>query len=178
MNTNEMEDVIEFFPRIHTDERGSSISVFDRNKFQEITGIDFQLDQEYVAHNLHARTIRGIHYQKFIQQAKIVRCEPDSSLGIFIVIIDLREYEWQTFLKVYSKALIPGSLIYVPKGCAFGYQTLDDNTTVRYLIEGSYEKNYACGIRYNDPFFNIQWPFAPSVISKQDLNWEDYKIKI
>ena len=67
----------------------------------------------------------------------------------------------------------------IPKGFAHGFLTLTDNTKVLYKVDNYYNKEHERGIRWNDPFFNINWPTENNVvISKKDSNlpyWEEIK---
>jgi len=49
-------------------------------------------------------------------------------------------------------------MIFVPEGCAHGFQTLEDHTTLLYMISVPYEGTAAAGIRWNDPALGIPWP--------------------
>ena len=65
--------------------------------------------------------------------------------------------------------------IYVPPGCANAFLTLSNNTIVHYYMGASFNPMSYSGIRYNDPFFSINWPFEPKIISNNDLNIPDFK---
>jgi dTDP-4-dehydrorhamnose 3,5-epimerase len=66
-------------------------------------------------------------------------------------------------------------MLYVPKGFAHGYQTLEDNTEVFYQVSAFYKKESEQGLRWNDAVFGIKWPYPVSVISKKDLNHSDWE---
>ncbi len=61
------------------------------------------------------------------------------------------------------------------KGCAHGFQTLDDNTEVFYQISEVYNPESSRGIRWNDPKFNINWPLEISNISEKDIAYSLFK---
>ena len=65
-------------------------------------------------------------------------------------------------------------MLYVPEDFAHGFITLQDNCEVNYLVTQFYTPGAEAGIRWNDPLFNIQWPFKPEVISDKDQNHPDY----
>ena len=68
-----------------------------------------------------------------------------------------------------------GVALYVPKGCAHGYLTLDDNTHVLYFVTQFYAPGAEGGYRYDDPAFGIEWPLQePYIVSEKDRNWEFY----
>jgi dTDP-4-dehydrorhamnose 3,5-epimerase len=65
-------------------------------------------------------------------------------------------------------------MLYVPEGCAHGFQTLSDATEVFYQMSEIYFPESAAGHRWNDPAFKIDWPLEVSVISQRDRNYADY----
>ena len=67
-------------------------------------------------------------------------------------------------------------LSYIPEGCAHGYQTLEDNTEVFYLMSQIYNLDYERGIKYSDPTFEISFPHNVTAISKKDASWKPFEI--
>jgi dTDP-4-dehydrorhamnose 3,5-epimerase len=67
-------------------------------------------------------------------------------------------------------------MLYVPEGCAHGYQTLVDNSEILYQTSEFYVPDATAGVRYNDPAFGIDWPLAPTSISESDHSWPDYQL--
>jgi dTDP-4-dehydrorhamnose 3,5-epimerase len=65
-------------------------------------------------------------------------------------------------------------LVYLPRGCAHGTITLDDNTHMIYQVSNYYDPEKEKGIRWNDPFFKIKWPIDDPIISEKDANWKDF----
>ena len=65
-------------------------------------------------------------------------------------------------------------MMYVPRGCAHGFLTLQDNTEALYLVSAFYDPKLERGMRFNDPRFQIKWPGEPAVLSDKDRNWPDY----
>ena len=66
-------------------------------------------------------------------------------------------------------------MLYVPEHFAHGFQTLEDNTEVTYLISEFYSPGSASGFRWNDPFFGIEWPLPVAKISEQDTQWPAFE---
>jgi len=62
-------------------------------------------------------------------------------------------------------------MLFVPEGCAHGYQTLEDNTEMHYMTSAYYQPKAARGVRFDDPAFGIIWPLAATLVSDQDRNW-------
>jgi dTDP-4-dehydrorhamnose 3,5-epimerase len=128
----------------------------------------------YKSFTLDQGTIRGLHYQVApFEEQKFVFC---SSGRAFDVVIDLRKNS-KSYLKWASIELSSelSESIYVPAGCAHGFQALTSNTTMIYLSTAVYSPSAQRGIRYNDPTFSISWPLAVSKISDYDKNISDYE---
>lgn len=90
--------------------------------------------------------------------------------AIYIIVVDLRP-ESQTFKQWTAVELSAErrNMLFVPKGCANGSQTLTDNCEVLYFMSEFYVAEAAGGINYADPQFNFIWPLgAPSSISQKD----------
>ena len=66
--------------------------------------------------------------------------------------------------------------IYVPKGCANGWMTLEKNTIIHYYMGSFYQPGFDRGIRFDDTFFKIRWPSEPSLISEKDLSYPDFSL--
>jgi dTDP-4-dehydrorhamnose 3,5-epimerase len=64
------------------------------------------------------------------------------------------------------------TMLYIPEGCAHGYQTLTDDSEIAYFTTATYDRDAATGSRYNDPAFGIEWPLSVEVISGQDASSE------
>ena len=107
------------------------------------------------------------NYQKIpFQEAKLVRCVRGK---VFEVILDLRK-DSKTYKKWISEELSSDNykLIYVPEGCALGFQTLEDETELFYQMSQYYEPEASLGVKWDDPAFNIKWPLEVTVISEKD----------
>ena len=61
-------------------------------------------------------------------------------------------------------------MIYVPEGCAHGFQTLEEKSELLYLHTEKYDPEFEGGIRYDDPSLNISWPIEVTDISLRDQN--------
>ena len=150
------------------DQRGFFVRTFDKKEFSK-KGLDSEFVQSSISQNKKKGTIRGMHYQgKPYEENKIVRCTKGS---IFDVIIDLRSNS-KTYKEWFSIELNADNykILYIPKGFAHGFQTLENNTEVYYEITEVYDKKSSRGIRWNDPTFNINWPLDISLISEKDNN--------
>lgn len=156
-------------PERHADERGEFVNVWTADALHAI-GFEGVFRQYAVASNHLAGTFRGMHYRRPPHgEAKHVQCL-DGKIQDFI--IDLRSLS-PTFKKVIQVPLTANSSnsIFVPQGCAHGYQTLVDNTTVAYHLAESFQPDVEAGIRHNDPTFNLSLPLPISCISSKDELW-------
>ena len=136
----------------------------------------FKVAQGNISYNKSKHTLRGFHYQKRkFKEKKIITAINGS---IFNVVIDLRKNS-KTFLKSEKIILKANNYqsLYVPDGCANAYLTLEKNTIIHYYMGNFYNKKYYSGFRFNDNFFNINWPFKPKVISKKDRSYSDFTLK-
>ena len=166
-------DGTHIFPhtRIH-DSRGYFLAFWYRNEFQK-TGIDSKIAQANISFNKNKGTLRGFHFQKEpFEEAKTLICLQGR---IFDVLIDLRKNS-KTFLmwNSYFLSSEDSQSLFIPKGIAHAYQTLEKETTVLYFVSDSYKPEAEDGIRYDDPFFNIEWPLEITSISKKDEMWPDF----
>jgi dTDP-4-dehydrorhamnose 3,5-epimerase len=118
-------------------------------------------------------TLRGMHYQlPQSAEVKVVRCLRGA---LYDVVLDLRP-DSPTFGKYFGTELTSENrrMMYVPRGCAHGFLTLEDDTEAFYLVSATYDPKAERGVRFNDSRFTIHWPIAPSVISDKDRQWPDY----
>ena len=87
------------------------------------------------------------------------------------MIVDIRS-DSPTFLKYFSIELSDKNLVslYIPRGFAHGFQTLEDDSHLIYHHSAYYAPGCEGGIRYNDPAVAIHWPLTVSVITEKDKN--------
>jgi|SRR5699024_1603918 len=157
------------------DERGFFARTYCLKEFEQ-HGIEFPIAQANVSFNHYKQTLRGLHYQrKPYGEDKLVRCTRGS---IFDVIIDVRP-ESPTYLDWLGVELSEKNykMLYVPKGFAHGFITLEDKTEIIYQMSEFYEPGAGQGIRWDDAAFAIEWPVKPKIISQKDQNWPDFEAK-
>jgi dTDP-4-dehydrorhamnose 3,5-epimerase len=130
--------------------------------------------QANVSYNKKKGTLRGMHYQIApYEETKLVRCTRGA---LYDVIIDLRP-DSPTYKQWLGVELTADNykMLYVPKGFAHGFITLEDNTEATYQVSQFYTPGAEGGIRYNDPLFGIEWPVEVTVISDKDKSWANYE---
>ena len=118
-------------------------------------------------------TLRGMHYQLAPKgETKLVRCIRG---GLHDVILDLRK-DSPTFLKSFGADLTADNrrMMYVPKGFAHGFITIQPDTEAFYFVDEFYAPEHERGVRWNDPKFKILWPAQPTVLSDKDKNQRDF----
>ena len=130
--------------------------------------------QSSISFNHRAGTLRGMHYQAAPwEETKLVRCTRGA---IFDVIIDLRP-DSPTRARHYGAMLSESNrlMLYVPRGFAHGFQTLEDATEVEYQVSEFYRPEAARGVRWDDPTFAIAWPAADHrIMLPRDRNYPDF----
>ena len=154
------------------DHRGFFARSWDTNIFEQ-HGLVGRVVQQNIGFSKITGTIRGLHYQKAPhQETKLVRCTRGA---IFDVIVDLRpdSETFQQWLGV-KLTMDDNRLLYVPKDFAQGFQSLEDNSEIMYLVSEVYTPAAEAGIRYNDPSIGIEWPLPVSMITEKDANLPDF----
>ncbi|MCF6157490.1 MAG: dTDP-4-dehydrorhamnose 3,5-epimerase [wastewater metagenome] len=157
------------------DSRGFFARSFCTHEFENY-GLDHRIVQINNTLNVYRGTLRGIHYQLPPKaETKIVRCIKGS---LYDVILDLRPHS-ETFGKWCGIELTDQNrkMVYVPKGFGHAFLTLEDNTEIMYFITEFYAPHLERGIRWNDPKFNVEWPFMPAVVSDRDKNFPDFDFR-
>lgn len=155
------------------DERGFFARTWSRADLAE-RGLNPELAHCSISFNKHKGTLRGMHYQIApYEEAKLVRCTMGA---IYDVIVDLRPAS-PTFNQWVAVELTANNhlMLYVPEGCAHGFQTLAAESEVLYCISAQYAPEYARGVRWNDPAFGLEWPLEVTVISERDAGYADYQ---
>ncbi len=133
-------------------------------------GVDFKPVQANTGFSLRQGTIRGMHFQVApALEAKLVRCTRGA---LFDVVVDLRpdsssRHKWFGI----ELSADNDQMLYIPEGCAHGYQTLENCTDLYYMTSQYFTPSAAHGVRYDDPAFGVEWPLTPTAISEQDRNW-------
>ena len=159
----------------HNDDRGSFERLFCRETFKK-KNLEYKFINTNYSFNKKAGTIRGMHMQrKPYEEVKLVRCVEGS---IFDVAIDMRlnsptRYKWYgTILSTRNNCQL-----YIPKGFAHGYQSLEDQSAVIYMVSEVYKPEFEFGISYNDPKISIDWPLEKTNISLKDSTIKDINFK-
>ena len=107
------------------------------------------------------------------EEVKLVRC---TAGRVWDVVLDLRPGS-ATYGQHAAAELAAAdhTMLYVPKGVAHGFLTLEDDTEVFYQMSAPYHPDAGRGLRWNDPAFDLPWPEPPAVISERDATYPDFK---
>jgi len=154
------------------DERGFFARAFCEREFER-HGLATRFPQCNISFNPRRYTLRGLHYAAPPhREAKLVRCTRGA---IFDVILDLRRDSPTCFRWVgVELSARTRRMLYVPEGVAHGFLTLQASTEVFYQMGAPYAPDAACGIRWDDSRFGIEWPRQPAVMSERDRTWPDF----
>ena len=151
---------------VHRDDRGCFRRVLDVPALAG-QGLDTAIVQISVATNHEAGTIRGLHYQaEPHSETKTLWCSAGS---VYDVLVDVRPLSptyghiWSTTLSAHAPVALS-----VPPGIAHGYQTLEPDSGMTYVISSAYVAASARCLRWDDPQLAIGWPLPVSKISDRD----------
>jgi dTDP-4-dehydrorhamnose 3,5-epimerase len=154
-----------FQPAPHTDERGVFSRTFDA-EVARAAGIDPDgFAQDSLSRSVRG-VVRGMHVRGGAGESKLVRC---SYGAVFDVIVDLRPGS-DTYLNVATFKLCDTeqTSLYVPAGCAHGFQALTDPADVTYRIDRPHDPAEDISIAFDDPELAIGWPLPVTVMSGRD----------
>jgi dTDP-4-dehydrorhamnose 3,5-epimerase len=157
---------------VFVDDRGAFVIAWIREEFAA-RGLNTDITQASIALTRQRGSIRGMHYQAPpFEEAKAIRVTQGA---VFDVAVDLRP-DSPTYLKWVGCELSAANrrLMYVPAGCAHGYQTLTNDAEILYFVSTPYSPPHQRGVRWNDPAFAIEWPLGdPTSINDRDANYPD-----
>tara|TARA_B100000131_G_scaffold101428_1_gene98465 strand:+ start:345 stop:896 length:552 start_codon:yes stop_codon:yes gene_type:complete len=173
-------DVKQIINSGHKDKRGHFTEIYNKELFKE-KGIKDNFIQDNFSFSRDKFTIRGMHFQnKPKAQSKLIRVVNGLIEDFFI---DLRQRS-KTYLKSSSITLSPNNgWLYIPRGFAHGFCTLENNTSILYKVDNYYSPNDDMGINWNDDYFNLNWPLKNNkpILSSKDKNlpkWIDISNKV
>lgn len=163
-------------PFCSDDRRGKFIKDYSDVVFQK-NGIQHRLAEVFYTCS-HKGVVRGMHFQRVKQQAKLVRC---INGHVWDVIVDLRKNS-PTFKKWLGFDLTGDNLreVLVPVGCAHGYLVIEE-AIVSYKCDEDFYGEYDDGLRWDDPDIAIQWPLDKVggidgiILSDKDQSLQTFK---
>lgn len=161
-------EVLLITPKRHGDGRGWFAETWSARVMAE-AGLTRPFVQDNQAFNAAKGTLRGLHFQTAPHaQGKLVRVLQGA---IYDVAVDVRAGS-PTFGKWVAAELTAagGEQLFIPRGFAHGYCTLEDGVELFYKVDGQYAPDREGGVIWNDPDLAIPWPLSGQpVLSDKDL---------
>ena len=154
-----------FRPAPHVDERGFFCRTFDADIIGA-AGLDPAAFVQHSQSRSVRGVVRGLHVRRGDGEAKLVRCSYGS---VFDVVVDLRltsptYRNWEKFELRDDEQVT----LYVPAGCAHGFQALTDTADVSYMIDRVHDPSEDVSIAFDDPELAIPWPLPVTIRSDRD----------
>ena len=172
----EIKGLIEVTPFNADDVRGCFTKDYSKEMFAA-NGIDYNLAEVFYTTS-HKGVIRALHFQRVMQQPKLVRCIYGH---VYDVVVDLRK-DSPTFKKWLAFDLTGENKkeILVPAGCAHGYLVLE-YSIVSYKCAEKFYGEYDDGILWNDEDIGVKWPLEligeeeKVILADKDKNLQSFK---
>ena len=148
---------------VHGDNRGWFKENYQKEKMEALGLPAFDVVQNNFSFNDKRGATRGLHaepWEKFISVA---------NGSVFGAWVDVRKGD--SFGQTFSIEINPGVAVFVPRGVANGYQTLEDNVTYTYLVNAHWSPDASYTfVNLFDPAVGIDWPISKNeaVISDKD----------
>ncbi|MDD9676426.1 dTDP-4-dehydrorhamnose 3,5-epimerase [Klebsiella grimontii] len=160
-----IKDVKIIQPKIFGDARGFFLETFEKQRYQEMLGIEFDFVQDN-----HSRSskgvLRGLHFQTVNPQGKLVRVVRGE---VFDVAVDIRKNsptfgEWEgVYLSEENK-----TQFWIPPGLAHGFVVLSEIADFEYKCTDYYTPVGEGCLIWNDPDLGIEWPILEPLLSEKD----------
>lgn len=152
-------------PQVFRDSRGFFLETFNRSRYLA-AGIEDKFSQDNLSVSKYG-TIRGMHFQIYPGQAKLIKVIKGK---IFDVFVDIRKDSpsYKQWHGVYLDETSHRQL-YLPVGYAHGFCCLSEEAYVLYKVSKEYDPKQECTFRYNDRDIQISWPFLKPILSERDL---------
>jgi len=151
-------------PKVFKDSRGFFIETFQQSTYRD-AGVHYTFVQDN--HSFSQKDcIRGMHFQSFPGQAKLIR----TAIGkIFDVAVDIRPHS-PTFGQ-WEGVVLDDQFhhqLFIPEGFAHGFCVLSPEAHVLYKVSSPYDPKFEKGFRWDDPYVNIKWPVENPILSDRD----------
>lgn len=157
--------VLLFQPAPFVDDRGFFVRTLSADVLAG-AGIDHARFVQENQSRSRRGTVRGLHFRAGEGEAKLVRC----SYGeIMDVVVDLRPSSptfgrWERFSLDDARHL----QLYIPPGCAHGFQALSAVADTCYHHDHFYDPGLEAAVAWDDPAIGIPWPLPDPVLSERD----------
>lgn len=148
---------------VHGDNRGWFKENYQKVKLEALGLPAFEIVQNNVSYNEEIGVTRGIHAEPWEKYISVAHGK------VFGAWVDLRK--GSTFGQTYTTEITPDKAIFVSRGIANGYQTLEPNVSYTYLVNAHWspESRYTF-VNLFDPSLSIAWPVdqKQAIVSDKD----------
>jgi dTDP-4-dehydrorhamnose 3,5-epimerase len=157
---------------VHTEPRGDARGSLTRlhcTRELALMRDELRFVQSNLSRTAQRGTVRGLHFQRApALDAKLIRCLRGR---VFDVAVDLRAGS-PTFGQWHGVELSDCNeqQVFIPEGCAHGFQALSDDVELLYQHTGAYHPAHEGGLRFDDPSLAIAWPLPIALVSDRDLS--------
>jgi len=164
--------VIQLQARTFADERGSFLKTYSQPDLDAL-GIAFTVREHYVSVS-KKHVLRGMHFQAPpSDHDKLVVCGGGRVLD---VLLDCRT-SCATYGEVFAIELdgASGDGLFIPSGCAHGFLSLAENSTMHYLVSSAHDPERDAGILWDS--FGFDWPVQSPILSPRDTGhppWAEF----
>lgn len=161
-----LDGVMEIIPEPRRDERGFLARTYCEREFSA-HGLNVRWVQQNHTMTLQKGSIRGMHYQDMPKpEIKLVRCVRGRVLD---VVVDVRPSS-PTFGQWVGVEISDEKMnaLYIPAGFAHGFQCLEDECQMFYLMSEEYDPGLARGVRCDDVDIGVSWPLPVAGLSDRD----------
>ena len=155
------------------DSRGAFARTFCAEAFRK-AGLVTTWAQMNMSRSIGIGTVRGLHFQRPpMSEAKLIRATEGE---VFDVALDLRTGS-ATYGQVHSVILTAeqGNAVYIPPGCAHGFQILTETATLHYCHSHPYAPDLEGGVLATDPDLGIAWPLPIAQMSDRDRDLPKFR---
>jgi dTDP-4-dehydrorhamnose 3,5-epimerase len=150
---------------VHEDVRGWFKENYQKQKMEKLGLPSFEIVQNNVSFNYEVGVTRGLHAEPWEKFISVVHGK------VFGAWVDLRKGD--SFGQIYTTEITPNKAVFVPRGVANGYQTLEPDTVYTYLVNQHWspDSKYTF-VNLFDPDLGIKWPISKeqAITSEKDDN--------
>ena len=159
-----LDGVLVIKPETFEDDRGFFLESYNKYKYKK-AGIGFDFVQDNHSQSSH-NVLRGLHFQKFKPQGKLVRVTKGA---VYDVAVDIRK-DSKTFGKWEAIILSEENKLqfWIPPGFAHGFQVLSEIADFEYKCTDFYDSTDEGCLLWNDPHLKIPWPIDNPELSEKD----------
>jgi dTDP-4-dehydrorhamnose 3,5-epimerase len=154
-------------PSVFADDRGYFFESYSAKEFEKLGIVDYLAFVQDNESKSQKGVLRGLHFQNPpFAQAKLVRVVRGAVLD---VAVDIRKNS-QTYGQHVCVELSEQNkrMLYIPKGFAHGFLTLENDTIFSYKCSFFYNKNSEGSLLWNDETLAINWGTEDPILSDKD----------